>query len=439
MCQLSFEQELYHTYVVIEPQSKNEMDQYGIKILQNNTLNYFLPFQIRSKDGILRYYYEVPENTDSGKISARDISQEQMEMFVEGLIGALDEIDEYLLDENDIFLEPEGIFRSGENKYVFIYYPGYGGDFRESLKNIAALFLKGVDYTCTDAVRRVYEFYHLVCNENSSIRNLRGFILSANKSPDDEKIRTEEILCEKKVEEFQVKAEDIKENNEENRSSYVKDTMETSFECITNGGICAVAGMVCILLLGMGVLATRIFYYISREWIIAVTAVLMGITCAVAGGMMIFNRKKACKDDFWKPEDYISLKYDRKNGSNEDISMDTALLHDTVVLQGKEPEILLKSTDLRLCGHIYISSFPAIIGKAVADAGCRIMVPTISRRHARLDYKENEFFLTDLHSSNGTFINGESIPAMKPVAIHFGDSVIFSDVEFIFETEEVKE
>lgn len=439
MCQLSFAQELYHTYVVIEPRPQNEMDQYGIKILENNTLNYFLPFQIRSKDGIVRYYYEVPEHADFGKISDKDISLEQLELFVVALIGALDEIDEYLLDENDIFLDPEGIFWSEEGKYLFIYYPGYGGNFRESLKNIAALFLRGVDYTCTNAVRRVYEFYHLVCNESSAIRNLRGFILSGNENSKGENPSAEEISREKKEEDFQSQAEDIKEKNVENSLPYVRDTMTESFENIINARICAVAGVICILLLGMGVVATRIFYYISRGWIIAVTAVLIGITCAVAGVIMMFNRKRGDKDDFWKPEDYVSLEYDRKNVSDEDISMDTALLHDTVILQGKEPEILLKSTDLRLCGHIYISSFPAIIGKSVADAGCRIMVPTVSRRHARLDYKEKEFYLTDLHSSNGTFINGESIPPMKPVAIHAGDSVIFSDVEFTFETEEVKE
>ena len=58
---------------------------------------------------------------------------------------------------------------------------------------------------------------------------------------------------------------------------------------------------------------------------------------------------------------------------------------------------------------------------------------TISRRHARLEYKGNDFYLTDLHSSNGTFINGELISPMKPFQIHSGDDVIFSDLEFTFE------
>ncbi len=42
-----------------------------------------------------------------------------------------------------------------------------------------------------------------------------------------------------------------------------------------------------------------------------------------------------------------------------------------------------------------------------SDAGCDIVLtdPTISAKHASLRYKENKFILTDLDSSNGSYLN----------------------------------
>jgi adenylate cyclase len=51
--------------------------------------------------------------------------------------------------------------------------------------------------------------------------------------------------------------------------------------------------------------------------------------------------------------------------------------------------------------------------------------PTISRRHAELSIHEDEVTITDLESSNGTFVNGEKIHQTK---LQPGDSVCFGKV-----------
>lgn len=45
-----------------------------------------------------------------------------------------------------------------------------------------------------------------------------------------------------------------------------------------------------------------------------------------------------------------------------------------------------------------------ILGSA-PDAEVQIKDPTVSSKHASLRYKDSKFFLTDLDSSNGTFLN----------------------------------
>ncbi|HEU5097823.1 MAG TPA: tetratricopeptide repeat protein, partial [Roseiflexaceae bacterium] len=59
--------------------------------------------------------------------------------------------------------------------------------------------------------------------------------------------------------------------------------------------------------------------------------------------------------------------------------------------------------------------------------------PRVSRQHARLSYRQQQIWLTDLRSSNGTFINGQAI---KESALQSGDVLSFGGVEATFEDPE---
>ncbi len=59
--------------------------------------------------------------------------------------------------------------------------------------------------------------------------------------------------------------------------------------------------------------------------------------------------------------------------------------------------------------------------------GLHIEDPSISRMHARLDLDGERFKVTDLKSSNGTFVNDARVPA---ATLAPGDRVRFGDVEF---------
>ncbi len=57
----------------------------------------------------------------------------------------------------------------------------------------------------------------------------------------------------------------------------------------------------------------------------------------------------------------------------------------------------------------------------------------ISRRHARLLYKDNTFFIAEeIGSMNGTYINGNRIPTGVLTPINDGDEVTLCRVPVIF-------
>ena len=71
-----------------------------------------------------------------------------------------------------------------------------------------------------------------------------------------------------------------------------------------------------------------------------------------------------------------------------------------------------------------------LIGRT-PECDIKIDNPAISRRHASIEYGGGEYVVTDLGSSNGTFINGE--PLKGPTTIKPGDVINLAKFELQFQ------
>lgn len=60
--------------------------------------------------------------------------------------------------------------------------------------------------------------------------------------------------------------------------------------------------------------------------------------------------------------------------------------------------------------------------------------PYISKHHFRIVKDENEYFIEDLNSSNGTYVNGERIIDVKKLT--YGDIIKVGNIEFMFINQE---
>lgn len=64
-----------------------------------------------------------------------------------------------------------------------------------------------------------------------------------------------------------------------------------------------------------------------------------------------------------------------------------------------------------------------IIGR---DPTCDIVVtdPYISRRHARIFFRDGKWYVEDLGSRNGTFVNGEDIKDKGAIELNEGNEIV---------------
>src|SRR5438105_6972099 len=70
------------------------------------------------------------------------------------------------------------------------------------------------------------------------------------------------------------------------------------------------------------------------------------------------------------------------------------------------------------CGRQFpLDGDPTVIGRDSSSQIC-LFVKAVSRRHAQIESQGSDFFLEDLGSNNGTFLNGERIQGRVPLKEH---------------------
>lgn len=82
---------------------------------------------------------------------------------------------------------------------------------------------------------------------------------------------------------------------------------------------------------------------------------------------------------------------------------------------------------------IELDSFPFVIGKGENTNCCIEGNDAISNAHAQIDCVQGLYRVTDLHSKNGTSLNGHVLNPCDPATIVFGSLICIANEEFMFE------
>lgn len=57
--------------------------------------------------------------------------------------------------------------------------------------------------------------------------------------------------------------------------------------------------------------------------------------------------------------------------------------------------------------------------------------PYLSKVHAQITFEEGRFYITDMESTNGTYLNGNKL-GTHPVRLRDNDKITFGDLSFLF-------
>ncbi len=119
----------------------------------------------------------------------------------------------------------------------------------------------------------------------------------------------------------------------------------------------------------------------------------------------------------------------KKKEDNPDQSYNpTCLLNEEL----RNPEICILKSFQGAYPDIMIEHYPFFIGKFRNNVDYCIEKDVISRYHAKVTQEGEDYFLTDLNSTNGTYLNGEMLLTYQKKEVKFGDEITFADLKYVF-------
>jgi pSer/pThr/pTyr-binding forkhead associated (FHA) protein len=97
-------------------------------------------------------------------------------------------------------------------------------------------------------------------------------------------------------------------------------------------------------------------------------------------------------------------------------------------LLSNQPPILVLNLAGADIGQIFRFTIPEVVIGREPTCDCHLDNPTISARHARLAYHHRQWWVEDLDSRNGTYLNQDMVD--KPLVLTSGDQLRCGQVVF---------
>lgn len=147
-------------------------EDYQIQMLRQNEIEGILSVEGCEIEGKSRYTYEISGCTSMQKIYEKNgIKKEELKEFIKVLLDTIEQIQRYMLEPNNLVLQPECIFRKN-GKWHFCYLPGETSKMKDAFHQLSEYFVRSVDYKDTDSILLAYELHKASFQEHYSLRQV---------------------------------------------------------------------------------------------------------------------------------------------------------------------------------------------------------------------------------------------------------------------------
>ncbi len=457
----SYQRELKRNYLIVETETSEGQGEppFEQKMLEQNQIDGILRFQVRQKDEEVRFFYEITSKQPLSRLlEGQTIQAEQIRALVFGIARSLDHMEQYLLSEKSVLLDPEYLYVDPESLKVWLcLVPGMECDFPEDYSRFLEYLLGKVDHRDKESVVLAYGLYQETRKENYGMTDIlrlaqqkssvsgpnhkNGTKSQWQRSDDLEVLQSAggNIAGEKSLEE----GDHVQRSRQENgwqlgtvRGKQIQtDAQEES------------AG-----LLGRWKQRRKERKEEKRREL--ERAVQMPWDTIAFDG--------ASPEEWGTPEGYGRAEYKEERGTensgvryemgNGGTAYDpgsragrqqpleaaaAAQSSDTILLNGETNGATAQVKRLTALEpgteDIVIAYYPFIIGKQENLVDYVLRRETVSRLHLRIDRKEDRYYVQDLNSTNGTMAGGHILENNEIMEIWDGVEISIAGARYRFE------
>ncbi len=411
---ITYRREMKHNYMIIDPEALAWRG-YECRMLAANSIDGVLRFQLRQVDDEVRFYYEITSRQPLARLlESQSLRAEQIRELVLGIARVLDRLEQYLLREGSVILEPEYIYVEPESYRVWLcLVPGLERDFPEDYGKLLEYLLGKVDHQDKESVTLAYGLYQETRKENYGMEDILHVL--GNRNGEQSKEESGETggarVCQAQREDDIYSSAEGKDQ-ESPISGEIEAQRPTKRHSKTPKG----AG---------GSIWKRFRKWLGERRIRYVDAEPVQVPWELMfrdeehEDLGIELERSAARGDF------------RGSAPEAESSKDTVLLADVSPGRGTR---LHRLRALDSDGEdIDLSYYPFVIGKQENLVDHVLLRDTVSRLHLRIDRQDDRYFVQDLNSTNGTSVAGRLLENNESAEVREGEEVRIAGYRYRFE------
>lgn len=456
-----YKRDMNHNYLILHGEEVPDTDSYQVRMLVGNGMPSLLKCRLQGIDGNFLIYYDITSKQSVASMyETKKMGLEDLRLIFGGFVQAMEEMAEYLMNPGQLLVQPEYMYLDVEKKKLyFCCMPGKAGDVREDFRVLTEYILPKIDHEDGDAVILGYGVYRRALEDTFHLEYVKEEIYKGRDSG------------EKRIPESCKEKETDKEKGQfreqyENQSGDSPWEMETAnpFENRDreDGKKSPVS------------LGKKILFSILGAFILIITAgaavlgflpglqagvILSGCAVFLGTGMLVYRFRKKHKgsiekkrgrqeireiqrEPIWKTEQEKESGWQPQMSAEEEMSVPQTLeeepkakdFGETVVLSAgvvQGPATLVSREPGELA-TIYLQEDMTVIGKMETAVDAVIDLPTVSRIHAKIRRRDQEYYLSDLNSRNGTAVNGRLLKEGEDYQLQNEDEVDFAQARYVF-------
>lgn len=410
--QAEYKKEWMDTYLWILPEHQIE-DSYIEKMLLHNQGEGRLEFSKQQKEGEEYYCYKITGKKALHSVySMMTIGERQIRSILQQIFATLENGKEYLLSEEDFVLSPNYIFATfPQMDMELCYVPGYGIPLKEQLEGLFEYLLNRVDYEDKKAVELLYNCYMFCMKEQGGLQEIKKLLVQEQSKLTEIKedflgqriieendlistkldtvdnhrqsLKTEYLQQEKEQPNIENSIKEKKQSKKKTSSKEKKQKKITYLEAEDNRKIQTTSYI--------SWLSNFFFPKQSKELLIA-------------------EEKE---------------EYQVKPIKEEKIEE----LERTVLLSmvPKEEVVLICESSGEI---ISLTKFPFYIGSTADYVDYVLTTEGVSRIHCCISKKGESYYLADLNSTNGTYLNKKEVMPGKDELLSANDEIRIASIKF---------
>lgn len=391
---------------------KSKQRDFRDKMLQYNEVAGVLKYTTRELNGEETYEYVIGERDSLEDICAKRKADCMMiRTVLEGILETVIQAREYLLSEDDFLIRPNTVFLGEGYSVSLPYYPGGGSDLAGMMRNLGEFFLDKLDYGDEAAVMLAYGYYTKCKEQGLEAESLLEEIRKTRANTGHESLASctgsesegaprgdkgsETMQGRPPSQKGSNRDEPRKEIHAADTDPYsIGDIYHNSRPMVRFGGqlIAGVAVFIPLMFLGLRFLEVEVLSFTLR-----VTIASVSIIFGILGEIL-----------YWRP---LIKKLRTKEEESPTVMMPRFCEKEAFSLVSDEYPTIETVT------------FPFYIGRISAGNDYVLDYAGVSRRHIEISKGEEGYCITDLGSSNGTFVNSERLEPGVRTAVRRGDSI----------------